>query len=57
MTKYLKAIIPGVLTVLYGVQAALEDGNISGEEWRNLGILAATTVLVWFVPNKPDAPA
>jgi len=57
VTKYLKAIIPGVLTVLYGVQAALEDGNISGEEWRNLGILAATTVLVWFVPNKPDAPA
>jgi hypothetical protein len=56
MAKYLKAFVPGLLTILYAVQAAVEDGGIAADEWRNIAILAVTTALTWLVPNKP-APA
>jgi len=58
VTKYLKAAIPGVLTVVYAVQAALVDDGIEADEWRNIGLLALTTFLTYLVPNKqPEAPA
>lgn len=57
MTKYLKAIVPGVLTIAYAVQAALVDGGIEADEWRNIGILAVTTVLTWLVPNAQPDPS
>jgi len=56
VTKYLKSIIPGVLTVVYAVQAAIEDGDMTSTEWRNVGLLALTTFLIYFVPNKPATP-
>ena len=49
-----KAIVAGLVTLAYGVQAAATDG-ISTDEWRGIigGVVA--TVLVYFIPNKPAA--
>ncbi len=52
--KARKALVAGLVTLAYGVQAAATDG-ISTDEWRAIIGGAIAAVLVYFVPNKPAA--
>ena len=49
--KARKALVAGVITLVYGIQAAATDG-VSTDEWRAIIAGAVAAVVVYFVPNK-----
>lgn len=56
MSKYAKALLAVVVTVLAAVAAALTgDNTISSTEWVNVAILAVGACGVFAAPNVPGA--
>lgn len=56
MSKYLKAVMAVVATVLVALVAALTgDNTISSTEWVNVAILAVGACGVFAAPNVPGA--
>lgn len=51
-----KALSAAAATALYGVQAAISDGRITGTEAGGIGLGLALAVLVYVIPNV-DPPA
>jgi hypothetical protein len=55
LSPFWKTVVAALGTVAIGVKAALVgDELISPQEWIEIGIAAATTFLVWLVPNRPS---
>lgn len=56
MSKYAKAILAVVVTVLAAVAAALTgDNTVSSTEWVNVAVLAVGACGVFAAPNVPGA--
>jgi hypothetical protein len=49
---YAKAVVVGLATGLYALQAALTDG-VSSEEWIGIALAVLASIGVWAVPNRP----
>ena len=56
--KAAKAVAAAVLVALAtGVQAAMSDGTVTGEEWMTIVISTVVAgYTVWRVPNTPARP-
>jgi cytochrome b len=52
--KYAKALVGALVAGLTAVQAGLDNGGISANEWVGVAIATLTALgLVWAIPNKP----
>lgn len=52
-----KAIAGGLVAGLTSLQAALDDGGVTAQEWVAAGIAALVGLgVVWAVPNQPSTP-
>lgn len=47
-----KFVVPVLGAIVYAVQAALSDSNVSTEEWKGIVAAALVAILVYLVPNK-----
>ena len=56
--EYVKSMVALVITLATALQGYLDDGLVSGDEWRAIGSLALATVAVAVLPNqsKPGQP-
>jgi hypothetical protein len=52
MFKYLKAVVAVVGVVATTVFGLLEDGEFTGDDWRNTVIAALTAIGVYLFPNE-----
>jgi peptidoglycan/LPS O-acetylase OafA/YrhL len=57
LKPYAKAIVAVLVAGVVALQAALTDGTVTDDEWKAIAAAVVTAVLVYFVPNKPEAPA
>ena len=50
-----KAIVGALIAGLTSIVTALDDGDITNQEWVTAVIAAAVALgVVWAVPNKPE---
>lgn len=54
MGPYAKAAVAAIAAALTTLTAAWSDGHITGSEWTQILIAAATILGVWAVPNQPE---
>lgn len=53
--QYAKALVPLLLAVAYGVQAALGDDKVTNTEWLGIVILLLNAIGVASVPNAKQS--
>lgn len=52
VSTFAKAVVAIVGAIIVSIQAALEDGIFTGDEWFTIVVAAVTAVGVYLVPNK-----